>query len=282
MGEAPEALRHQVLHWLSENVPESRLQHILRVEQMAIALAQKHDQDIVKAALAGLMHDLAKYFKPAVLLEMAQQEGLMLDPVDESTPHLLHAHVGAIVAREQFGVQDPEILAAIADHTLGRPGMSPLSCIVFLADSLEPGRGNIAELNVLRHACRQNLQQAVWMVCDYSLKQLMESRRLIHPRVILTRNWFLHQQGTARGHKGSARTTGKTVIGQVQKRLSPSHLSPSHLSPPHLAPPHLQPDVPIPESKLTLLSPEGSPTSMPSLDRANPLSWGESDRLGRA
>jgi predicted HD superfamily hydrolase involved in NAD metabolism len=205
MGESSEALRHHILHWLSDNVPESRLQHVLRVEQMSIALAKDHDLDTDKAAQAGLMHDLAKYFKPQILLEMARREGLPLDPVDELTPHLLHADVGAIVAREQFGIQDPEILAAIADHTLGRPGMGGLSCVVFLADSLEPGRGNTPALNILRHTSRQNLQRAVWMSCDDSIKHLTASRRLIHPRVLLTRNWFLQQTSPARSAREAAR-----------------------------------------------------------------------------
>ncbi|NJR39350.1 MAG: HD domain-containing protein [Leptolyngbyaceae cyanobacterium CSU_1_4] len=191
-------MRRDILHWLSDNVPESRLQHVLRVEQMAIALAKDHSLDTHKAAQAGLMHDLAKYFKPQLLLEMARREGLPLDPVDELTPHLLHAEVGAIVARDQFGVQDSEVLEAIANHTLGRPGMSALSCVVFLADSLEPGRGNTPALNILRHTSRQNLQRAVWMSCDDSIKHLTASRRLIHPRVLLTRNWFLQQTSPSR------------------------------------------------------------------------------------
>jgi predicted HD superfamily hydrolase involved in NAD metabolism len=208
MGESPEALRCHILQWLSDNVPDSRVQHVLRVEQMAIALAKDHHLDTDKAAQAGLMHDLAKYFKPQILLEMARREGLTLDPVDELTPHLLHADVGAIVAREQFGIQDPEILAAIADHTLGRPGMGGLSCVVFLADSLEPGRGNTPALNILRHTSRQNLQRAVWMSCDDSIKHLTASRRLIHPRVLLTRNWFLQQTSPARSAREAARLPG--------------------------------------------------------------------------
>jgi predicted HD superfamily hydrolase involved in NAD metabolism len=193
MGEFSGILRQRVLSWLSDNVPESRIKHILRVEQMSIALAVQHALDVNKAAQAGLMHDLAKYFKPSKLLEMVRREGLVLDSVDEANPHLLHANGSAIVARDEFGVEDREILEAIADHTLGRPGMGAISCVVFLADSLEPGRGDTPELNLLRQTSQQNLQQAVWMTCDYSLKYLLESRRLIHPRAILTRNWFLQQ-----------------------------------------------------------------------------------------
>ncbi|MBD2058350.1 bis(5'-nucleosyl)-tetraphosphatase (symmetrical) YqeK [Oculatella sp. FACHB-28] len=206
MGEFSGALRQQVLNWLADHVPESRLIHVLAVEQTAIALAQQHGLDVNKAAQAGLMHDLAKYFKPQKLLQMAQTEGLSLDPVDRANPHLLHADVGAIVARDQFGIQDEEVLQAIANHTLGKPGMSPLSCIVFLADSLEPGRGNTSELNALRQISQQDLPQAVWMTCDASIQDLVAKHRLIHPRTVLTRNWFLYNVKPTQSKQQSSST----------------------------------------------------------------------------
>jgi predicted HD superfamily hydrolase involved in NAD metabolism len=184
-------VREKVLAWLSENVPPKRIQHILGVEQMAIELAGHYQLDTHTAAQAGLMHDLAKYFKPQRLLELARAEGLPLDEVDIATPHLLHADVSAIVARDEFGITDPEILHAIADHTLGRPEMSPMSCIIFLADTLEAGRGDTEELQSLRQLSYQNLHRAVWHTCDYSLQYLLSTRCLIHPRTIRTRNWAM-------------------------------------------------------------------------------------------
>jgi predicted HD superfamily hydrolase involved in NAD metabolism len=184
-------VREQVLAWLSENVPPKRIQHILGVEQMAIELAGHYQLDTNTAAQAGLMHDLAKYFKPQRLLELAQAEGLPIDEVDIAAPHLLHADVSAIIARNEFGITDPEILQAIADHTLGRPEMSPMSCIIFLADTLEAGRGDTEELQSLRQLSYQNLHRAVWYTCDYSLQYLLSTRCLIHPRTIRTRNWAM-------------------------------------------------------------------------------------------
>lgn len=192
MGEFSAILRQKVLSWLTSNVPELRIKHVLRVEQMAVDLAGLHNLDKSQAAQAGLMHDLAKYFKPQVLLQMAQAAALPLDQVDELNPHLLHAEVGAIVAQQTFDVQDPEVLAAIANHTLGKPGMSDLSCVVFLADTLEPGRGNSQTLEMLRQLSQSQLHQAVWMTSDYTLKHLIATGRLIHPRAVATRNWFLH------------------------------------------------------------------------------------------
>ena len=198
-------MRDRILAWLTDNVPDSRLQHILRVEEMSAQLAAIHNLDVAKAAQAGLMHDLAKYFKSQRLLTIARAEGLELDPVVQANPHLLHAEVGAIVARETFGIKDEEILQAIANHTLGRPNMDLLSCTVFLADSLEPGRGDTPELEALRHKSRQNIYQAVWQTCDYALKYLVERHLLIHPRMILTRNWAIqvdkHSQQVAQTNR---------------------------------------------------------------------------------
>ncbi len=194
--------RQQVLNWLSENVPEKRLNHILRVEETAVKLAQYHDLDWERAAQAGLLHDLAKYFKPKRLLELAKADGLDIDPMDEINPHLLHADVGAIVARDEFGVCDAEVLAAVRNHTLGRAEMSLLSCVVFLADSMEPGRGDTTELNELRKLSRKNLYRAVLQTCEDSMRSLFASRSLVHPRVLQTRNWALQMaQQSIKGDK---------------------------------------------------------------------------------
>ncbi len=183
--------RQQILAWLAEHVPAPRLQHILRVETMAAELAVAHGVDVTRAAWAGLLHDLAKYFPPEKLLAMATEAGLPMTEVDTADPHLLHADVSALVARQQFGITDEQVLAAVANHTLGFPGMDELSCIVFLADSLEPGRGQTPELEELRQIAQQNLQEAVWRVCDRTLAWLIDQHRLIHPRMVLTRNWAM-------------------------------------------------------------------------------------------
>lgn len=200
LSESYQLLRERTIAWLKGNVPEPRLRHILRVEKMSLDLAVRHRLDPEKAAQAGLMHDLAKFFKPDRLLAMAKADGLLLDPIDEANPHLLHAEVGAIVARNEFGIRDEDVLDAIRNHTLGKPGMGLISCVVYLADGLEPGRGNTPELDELRRVSRQDLIEATWKAADYSIKHLIHSRFLIHPRTVHTRNWFL-QAATRRNRK---------------------------------------------------------------------------------
>lgn len=121
-------LRQQVLDWLKDQVPAPRLAHSLRVETMAIDLVQHHAINPSDAAQAGLMHDLAKYFKPDCLLTLAREAGLAIDPVEEATPHLLHADVSAIVAQREFGgtyrLSDLRCYPGPPDST-GAPGSSP-------------------------------------------------------------------------------------------------------------------------------------------------------------
>jgi predicted HD superfamily hydrolase involved in NAD metabolism len=184
-------MRNKIINWLKDNVSADRLQHILGVEKMSAELAIIHQVNPEKAAQAGLMHDLAKFFSPNKLLEIAKKEGLKIDSICENHPHLIHADVSAIVARDEFGVIDQEILDAISNHTLGQPNMSALSSIVFVADAIEHSRGNSQELETLRQISQENLIKSVFQVSDYSLQFLLKSKRVIHPRTILTRNWAL-------------------------------------------------------------------------------------------
>ena len=183
--------RDRVLGWLADQVSPRRLQHILGVEQMCIRLAQIYQLDAEHAAKAGLMHDLAKFFPPKKLLKIAKREGIEIDPVFANHPHLLHANVSAVVAKQEFAVEESEILDAITNHTLGSPQMSKLSCVVFIADALEPSRGDTPELNAMRSMAEKNLYKSLQQTCDYSLRYLIDKQKIIHPRAILTRNWAL-------------------------------------------------------------------------------------------
>ena len=189
-------MRDRVISWLKQNVSSHRLQHILGVEETCITLARHHQLDEQQAGTAGLMHDLAKFFSPQKLLQIATAAKIPVDEVCLKYPHLLHAEVGAVVARQEFKVNDPEILQAISNHTLGAPYMSRLSCVVFIADVLEPNRGDNEELVAMRQVATENLYKCVRQTSDYSLKYLLSKQKTIHPRTILTRNWAMTQEKT--------------------------------------------------------------------------------------
>lgn len=111
-----------------------RYQHTLNVEEMAVRLAARYGADPYKAALAALLHDTAKEMPTARQLELLRQyPDLAGDTENRPTP-VWHGVCAAILAQTQWGVTDPEILSAVACHTTGKPGMSLLDKILYLAD----------------------------------------------------------------------------------------------------------------------------------------------------
>jgi predicted HD superfamily hydrolase involved in NAD metabolism len=119
---------------------EHRYAHTVRVARLADRLAQHHGEDAGRARLAGMLHDLARLYSVARLLAECETRGLPIDVFERRNPIVLHARLGAELARERFGVTDSRVLGAIARHTVAAPHMSRLDAIVYLADGLEPGR----------------------------------------------------------------------------------------------------------------------------------------------
>jgi predicted HD superfamily hydrolase involved in NAD metabolism len=126
-----------------------RYAHILSVARTAERLAVAHGVDPLQARVAGLLHDLARLYPAERLLEECAQRGMPIDAFEQANPVVLHARLGAELARDEFGVADEAILSAIRKHTLAAATMSPLDEILYLADGLEPGRDYIGRADIL-------------------------------------------------------------------------------------------------------------------------------------
>ncbi len=128
---------NEIKEWLKNNLNEERFLHSLGTAECAKELAHQFNLDEEKAYTAGLLHDCAKCFPNEKLLEIINNH---LDVHQEEMLNYktLHAPVSAYYAKEQFGVEDKEILSAIRWHTLGKLDMSEFEKIIFLADKIEP------------------------------------------------------------------------------------------------------------------------------------------------
>ena len=162
---------------------DHRYAHVVRVARCCDLLAQRHGVDSAKARIAGLLHDLARLYAAPRLIEECERRSLAIDPFDRAHPIVLHAPLGAALARERFGISDPEILSAIAKHTLADPEMSPLDCIVYLADSLEPGR-EFPEREALWRLALLDLDMATAATIANSLEYLRAQGRVPAPRTL--------------------------------------------------------------------------------------------------
>jgi nicotinate-nucleotide adenylyltransferase len=130
---------------LKKHVGQERLSHSRRVAKLAGKLCLEYGLDREKGELAGLAHDWAREFPPGRVRELALRDGRGVSVLEARYPVLLHGRAAAVGLREALGIEDPDILEAVACHVTGCPGMGLLAKIVFVADFLEPGRGFIPE-----------------------------------------------------------------------------------------------------------------------------------------
>jgi len=160
-----------------------RYAHVVRVARLAERLAVAHGVDPRRARIAGLLHDLARLYSAERLLHECAERGLGIDAFERATPIVLHARLGAELARERFGVEDPAILSAIRKHTVADAVMSPLDVVLYLADGLEPGR-DFAERPALAALAFEDLDGALRAVLASSIAYLRERGQPISPHTL--------------------------------------------------------------------------------------------------
>jgi len=182
----------KILSELKGQMKPKRFQHTLGVIQAARDLAQKFEVDVGKAQLAALLHDCAKCMDGNRLIKMAEEYGIEIDMVDREVPAMLHAPVGAELAKRKYGINDEDVLQAIASHTVGSENMTALDKVVILADTIESGRRTKNAI-LLREMISEgtSLDEATICCIDFKIKFVIKSKGLLHPKAVSTRNALL-------------------------------------------------------------------------------------------
>lgn len=166
---------------LQASMKSSRFDHVEGVEQTMRRLARRYGVDEEKAALAGLLHDCAKGMSLEEMRAAAAKYEVAYDPMETNPAALLHAPVGAAVARAEYGVTDPDVLHAIRFHTTGCAEMSVLDQLLFLADMIEPTRRPYPGLEELRAAAEQDLFSAVLLAMRHQSAYIAACGHQPHP-----------------------------------------------------------------------------------------------------
>ncbi|MBS6733987.1 MAG: bis(5'-nucleosyl)-tetraphosphatase (symmetrical) YqeK [Clostridiales bacterium] len=157
---------------LAKHLDEDRMRHTLGVMYTAAGLAMVHGCSLEKAQVAGLLHDCAKCIPNKKKLKLCLENQIPMTEYEEKNPFILHAKLGAFLARKKYGVEDEEILEAITWHTTGKPDMSLLDKIIYLADYIEPGRDKASRLPYIRKLAFQDLDECMYQVLKDTLEYL--------------------------------------------------------------------------------------------------------------
>ncbi|PYG86938.1 putative HD superfamily hydrolase involved in NAD metabolism [Ruminiclostridium sufflavum DSM 19573] len=177
---------------LKRSLRPGRYIHSVNTMKEAISLAEHYGEDKAAAAVAGLLHDCAKNLKDEETREYCRANGIKLNEIEQRQVFLMHGEVGAILAKEQYGVEDNIILNAIRYHTTGFAKMSPMDKIVFLADYIEPGRTH-CEADDVRRLAYADINKALVCAFDNIIKYVIMQNGLLHPFTIEARNKLLLQ-----------------------------------------------------------------------------------------
>ena len=118
--------------FIKKSLPEKRLKHTANVILTALCKTKELGLDKQKVILSAMLHDCAKY------IDYKNVKGFVL-PEGVPAP-VVHSYLGEYIARTVLGVTDSEVLDAICYHTSGKPNMSTLSKLIFVADMIEEGR----------------------------------------------------------------------------------------------------------------------------------------------
>lgn len=163
-----------------ERLSGKRLLHSQGTADTAKKLAQRYGGDVQKAYDAGIVHDIAKPLDGEELLLAAEKYGVEVDGYLKKCPWLLHGPVAAAILEREYGVEDGELLRAVALHTTGGRDMSLLDKVIYLADLIEPGR-DFPGVREIRERMYEGIDGALLLGVGTVLGFLIKKGWVIHP-----------------------------------------------------------------------------------------------------
>lgn len=175
---------------LKSRLDPMRYEHSLSVSFTCLNLAMCHGYDMDRAELAGLMHDCGKRYPDEVILSKCIKHEIPLSEAELAALPVIHAKYGAWLAENKYHITDREILDAIGCHTTGRPGMTVLDKILYIADYIEPRRYKASDLPEIRRLAFVSLDETMYAILCGTLDYLNKKGGMIDPMTIEAHEYF--------------------------------------------------------------------------------------------
>ena len=182
---------------LRKYLDRDRFEHSEGVMYTAAALAMRYGEDLEKAQIAGILHDCAKCMPDSKKLKICEKNHIEITEAEKMSPFLLHAKVGAYIAKAKYDIEDTEILDAIACHTTGKPAMTLLEKIIYISDYIEPMRNKASNLEEVRKMAFVDLDEALFKILSDTLVYLEKSSKKMDPMTMQTYEYYRAQRDSA-------------------------------------------------------------------------------------
>ena len=175
---------------LKKKLKKERYEHTVGVMYTAASLAMCYGDDIQKALTAGLLHDCGKYCSVNDQIKLCRKYRIELSESELCMPALIHAKLGAYLAEHEYGIADPDILNSITYHTTGRPGMTMLERIIYIADYIEPNRIEIPGLAEIRGIVFKDIDRALCLSAERTVQYLKDTGNPVDPMTVSTYEFY--------------------------------------------------------------------------------------------
>ena len=166
------------VHLKCLELPELRACSYSMIRHKRVAHVMGVEEEAVK---------LAKFWG----LHLCEKYGIELDSLERQAVKLLHSKTGACIAKYVFGEPD-EVYEAIFWHTTGKADMTLLDKVLYMADYIEPNR-DFDGVEELRKLAYTDLDQAMLLGVDSTIREMEERGYLIHTNTREARQWLLDQ-----------------------------------------------------------------------------------------
>ena len=181
-----------ICEYIEKNFSEKRKIHTEGVRVTAMKLAEQYGAGnpelVEKAELAALYHDMYRGVSVDVLNYYVKHLGLD-EKRYKDNPNLAHGKIAAIIMERDFEITDPDIINAVSYHTTGRPEMSLLEKIIYIADAVEPNRG-YPGVNSLRQTLEQDIDRAVLQSLTNTIRYVSGEKKYLDEDTVLAKEYF--------------------------------------------------------------------------------------------
>ena len=170
--------------FVKKTLPEKRLIHTAEVTVTALKKVKELNLDKNKVITACILHDAAKYIDHTTVKGFKLPDGVP-NPV-------VHAFLGAYIAKNHLKIDDEEIIDAIRYHTSGKPEMSVLGKLLFTADMIEKNR-IYDGVERLREIYEEDFDRCFIECLKEEMVHLLNKKSYIYEKTLLAYDYYVNK-----------------------------------------------------------------------------------------
>ena len=171
---------------------ERRYWHSISVALTAVNLAEIYGANKDDCLVSGILHDYCKNMTLDELFSNCEKYSVELSEEDRMADGCIHGFLASKMCKKKYNISD-EVYNAIYFHTCGKPDMTILEKIIYIADFIEPLRRFRDKVSDVRKLAFTDIDSAVVMASEASVSFLTKREKFIHSNTLKTLEYYKNE-----------------------------------------------------------------------------------------